>query len=114
MSTAQIHHIFPKNYLVKNDIDRSDYNKVANFAYLRDDINIKIADREPAVYISMVKEYKGAFGSDISNINELKQNFNDNAIPQLLEEATYQDFQEFMKQRRLLMSQIVKEYFSTL
>jgi hypothetical protein len=114
MSTAQVHHIFPKNYLVKNGIDRSDYNKIANFAYLRDDINIKIADREPAVYISKVNEYDGAFGSDISNSGELKQNFNDNAIPQLLEEATYQDFQEFMKQRRLLMSQIVKEYFSTL
>lgn len=114
MTTAQIHHIFPKNYLVKNGVDRTDYNRVANFAYLRDDINVKVSDLEPAQYMAKVQEYVGEYGSDIVNQELLNQNLKDNAIPELLLVATYKDFFEFMDQRRILMAQLVKRYYETL
>ncbi len=114
MTTAQVHHIFPKNYLVKHGVERSDYNKIANFVYLRDDINIKVSDLEPAQYMSKVKEYKGAFGSDITSDAELADNLASNAIPSALLTATHVNFFEFMEERRKLMALLVKEYYETL
>lgn len=111
MTTAQVHHVFPKNYLVKNGIERSDYNKIANFVYLRDDINVKISDLEPAKYIAKIQEYRGVFGSDIASDDQLFMNLDDNAIPRSLVGSTYQDFYHFMDERRQLMAQIVKEYY---
>lgn len=114
MTTAQVHHVFPKNYLVKNGIGRSDYNKIANFVYLRDDINIKVSDHEPAEYMSKVKEYKGAYGSDVTSDGQLDSNLADNAIPKLLLTSTHNDFIEFMEQRRKLMALLIKEYYEAL
>jgi hypothetical protein len=114
MTTAQVHHIFPKNYLVTNGIERNDYNKVANFVYLRDDINIKVSDLEPAHYMTQIKKYGGAFGSDIVSDEQLEKNFIDNAIPRQLITATHADFFEFMDERRKLMAQVVKKYYETL
>ena len=104
----------PKNYLVKHGIERSDYNKIANFVYLRDDINIKVSDLEPADYMAKVKERKGAFGSDITSDTGLADNLASNAIPKSLVDATHEDFFEFMEQRRKLMSLLVKEYYESL
>lgn len=114
MTTAQVHHVFPKNYLIKHGVDRSDYNKIANFVYLRDDINIKVSDLEPAIYMAKAKEYKGAFGSDIMSDSELANNLHSNAIPESLISATHEDFIDFMEERRKLMALIVKEFYETL
>lgn len=114
MTTAQVHHVFPKNYLVKHGIERSDYNKIANFVYLRDDINIKVSDLEPKQYMAKVTQYSGSFGSDVSSDDLLAKNLKDSALPELLCEATYEDFFDFMVERRKLMALIVKEYYETL
>lgn len=114
MTTAQIHHVFPKNYLVQHNIERSDYNKIANFVHLRDDINVKVSDLEPARYIEKIKRYNGGFGSDISSDEALSKNLLDNAVPITIISATHTDFFDFMSERRKLMAQIVKEYYETL
>lgn len=114
MTTAQVHHVFPKNYLVKNGYGRYDYNKIANFVHLRDDINIKVSDLEPAKYMSMIKEYKGAFGSDINSDEDLISNLKSNAIPELFIGATHEGFFAFMDERRKLMALTVKEYYEKL
>ncbi len=114
MTTAQVHHVFPKNYLVKHGVERSDYNKIANFVYLRDDINIKVSDLEPAVYMEKVKEYNGAYGSDLLSDKELSENLSNNAIPESLVTATHEDFFDFMEERRKLMAVLVKDYYESL
>ena len=114
MTTAQIHHIFPKNYLVANKIERSDYNKIANFVYLRDDINVKVSDLAPIKYMEQIKKYNGAFGSDITSADLLEKNLQESAIPGSLVDSTYEDFFDFMEARRALMAQTVKEYYETL
>ena len=114
MTTAQVHHVFPKNYLVKHGVERSDYNKIANFVYLRDDINIKVSDLEPAQYLTRIKQYNGAFGSDISSDQMLEQNLKDNALPSTLITATHEDFLDFMEERRKHMALLVKEYYEAL
>ena len=114
MTTAQVHHVFPKNYLAKNGIDKTDYNKIANFVYLRDDINIKVSDLEPAQYMARIKEYKGTFGSDIKNEGMLDKNLKDNSLPKSLINSTYKEFFEFMEARRKLMANAIKQYYDTL
>ena len=48
--SGDIHHIVPKNYLVKNGVvDRGDYNQIANFALAETPINIAIKDDAPGV-----------------------------------------------------------------
>ncbi len=45
---GDIHHVVPKNYLVKHGVnDRSSYNQIANYALTETPINIGIKDRAP-------------------------------------------------------------------
>lgn len=45
---GDVHHIFPKQYLINNGIkDKSKYNQVANFTYLDTPTNIAVSDAEP-------------------------------------------------------------------
>lgn len=47
---GDIHHIFPKDYLKKNGIKRSEYSQVANFDYTQSEVNIRIGNRSPKDY----------------------------------------------------------------
>jgi hypothetical protein len=47
---ADIHHIFPCNFLKKQGLTRGKYNQIANFVYLQQEVNIKIRDRAPVDY----------------------------------------------------------------
>lgn len=49
---GDIHHIFPKQYLVDNGYDKHEYNQVANYAYLDTPINIKIGKKSPKEYLN--------------------------------------------------------------
>lgn len=114
MRTAEIHHIFPKAYLSKHGIDKSLYDKTANFTYLHKDLNIAVSDAEPALYMTKVREFSGEYGSDIVSDEMLEQNLSENAIPRLLLNATYHDFEKFMAERRVLMAGVVKKYYESL
>lgn len=115
LSTGDIHHIFPKNYLVKNGYDKTQYNRIANFVYLRNDINISISDRSPADYINAILDGgPGTFHSSIKNRESMIENFHENAIPELLFNAEADDFEEFMEQRRKLMAKMIRQYYEEL
>jgi hypothetical protein len=115
LATDDIHHIFPKNYLVKKGYDKSQYNKIANFVHLRNDINISIGDKEPKEYTSNILENgSGKYHSDIENKTQLLKNFSDNAIPEVLLQATAEDFDEFLNERRKLMAEVIREYYYSL
>ncbi len=52
---GDIHHVVPKNYLIKQGLnDRSDYNQIANFALTETPINIAIKDKAPGDYMSLI------------------------------------------------------------
>jgi hypothetical protein len=64
---GDIHHLFPKKYLMKNGItNKSMYNQIANYTYLQTEINIKISDNAPKEYMSVVMNQletgKGIYG----------------------------------------------------
>lgn len=114
LATDDIHHIFPKNYLVKHGYDKSKYNRIANFVHLRNDINISVSDLAPREYLGDILSGKNNHHSDIVNEAEMVNNFEDNAIPKILLQAEVDDYDEFLRQRQVLMAEMVREYYKTL
>ena len=114
LATDDIHHIFPKNYLVKHGYDKSNYNRIANFVHLRNDINISVSDLAPREYLGDILSGGNNHHSDIVNEAEMINNFEDNAIPKILLQAEVDDYDEFLRQRQVLMAEMVREYYKTL
>ena len=114
LATDDIHHIFPKNYLVKHGYDKLKYNRIANFVHLRNDINISVSDLAPREYLGDILSGGNNHHSDIVNEAEMINNFEDNAIPKILLQAEVDDYDEFLRQRQVLMAEMVREYYKTL
>lgn len=114
LATDDIHHIFPKNYLVKHGYDKSKYNRIANFVHLRNDINISVSDLAPREYLGDILSGGNNHHSDIVNEAEMINNFEDNAVPKILLQAEVDDYDEFLQQRQVLMAEMVREYYKTL
>jgi hypothetical protein len=55
LQTLQVHHIFPKKVLYKNQYDRPEVNGIANFTFLTQSANLWILDREPEEYFPEVE-----------------------------------------------------------
>lgn len=115
---GDIHHLFPKKYLMKNGItNKSLYNQIANYAYLQTEINIKISDDAPNEYMSVVlgqiETGQGVYGG-ITNMAELKKNLEMNCIPEGFESMTIDDYPRFLDTRRKLMAKKIKAYYESL
>lgn len=116
--SGDVHHIFPKAYLKKSGIDlKSRYNQVANFTYLDTQVNKAVGDDAPNVYFGKVLEQCDkqtiAFGN-ISNCNALNANLNENAIPEEVVEMTFEDYDDFLAKRRVLMAKLIERYYKQL
>ena len=98
------HHIFPKHYLekigYKNDRDR---NQIANFTYLDYATNIENRDAPPSDYVT---RYRAKLGEDA-----YKRACEQNALPANFETLEYP---EFLRQRRMLMSKIIRKAYEKL
>lgn len=114
LATDDIHHIFPKNYLVKHGYDKSKYNRIANFVHLRNDINISVSDLAPREYLGDILSGGNNHHSDIVNEAEMVNNFEDNAVPKILLQAEADDYDEFLQQRQRLMAEMVRDYYKGL
>ena len=98
------HHIFPKHYLEKIGYDNDrDRNQIANFTYLDYATNIDISDAPPAEYVGRYKEKLGEEGYKLA--------CEQNALPKNFENLEYT---EFIAQRRMLMSKIIKKAYDEL
>lgn len=115
---GDVHHIFPKEYLKKNGFnDRWKYNQVANYAYLDTGVNISIGMKAPDEYFSMALEQCSTGEISVGTIID-QQSFYDNleinCIPKEITGMTAADYPEFLKQRRIMMAQKIKEYYYSL
>lgn len=115
---GDIHHIFPKKYLQTNGVNnRKDYNQIANYVYTQSEINIKIKDNAPCVYMDLMK--KQIAGGDLSyggitTEDDLKRNLAENCVPEEFIEMDIWGFPAFLEKRRFLMAQFVKKYYEAL
>nr|WP_242703888.1 DUF262 domain-containing protein [Enterococcus sp. 669A] len=115
MKTAQIHHVFPKAYLVKHGYShKSMYNKLANYVYLHDQINNKISDRSPREYFSEIQKYDNAYSNEMKSAEELGNNLMENDIPLDLTEGEVAFYPNFLKERQNLMALKIRQYYKKL
>lgn len=94
------HHLFPIKYLQGLGYNRNQINQIANYAYIDWKDNMEILDESPASYYPEIIKNM--------NPNEVLKMEKENALPHGWERMNYEDF---LKQRRVLMAQIIKNGF---
>lgn len=114
---GDIHHLFPKDYLSKNGLDRSKYNQIANYVYMQSEVNIKVGNKSPKNYFELIKvqiKEKNQLVSGIWTEKELLENLKMNCIPTEIMEMNIDNYPDFLSLRRRLMAQKIKEYYHSL
>jgi len=114
---GDIHHLFPKHYLTNHGVSQAQYNQIANYVFLQQEINIRIGDDAPAVYMTEVYnqcETKQPVYGGITDVEVLKENLKQNCIPEGFEEMRIEDYEEFLQKRRLLMAEKIRAYYFAL
>lgn len=115
---GEVHHIFPKQYLIKNGWkEKSKYNQIANYTYLDTQVNKAISDDAPHVYfnkvLSQCQTGEPAYGN-ILDRETLRLNMGQNCIPECIFAMAHDNYDEFLSERRKLMAQKIKEYYYSL
>lgn len=99
-SAIDKHHLFPKEYLGRIGItDDRERNQIANYAILDYQTNISISDDPPADY---VPKYRTKLGEGFN------RSCADNAVPSNYDSI---DYATFLKERRILMAQKIREAY---
>jgi hypothetical protein len=111
---GDIHHLFPKNFLKQQGLNRNQYNQVANLVYVQQEVNIKIGDKAPQDYLKTVYEQclnKTAHYGVITEEADLISNLTANCLPVSLEDYQVEAYNEFLEKRRMLMADKIKRYY---
>lgn len=101
LSRLEVHHIFPKSLLYKNNYERQDVNALANFTFLTQETNLKITDRDPAEYLEeFAAKNPGAIES--------------HWIPMDRDLWRVENYQDFLAERRQLLADAANEFLDSL
>lgn len=114
---GDIHHLFPKDYLKKNGLDRSKYNQIANYVYMQSEINIKVGNKPPKDYFEVITTQLQDNNKQVSGLSthqELLNNLQMNAVPSDIMQMSIDDYNDFLSLRRKLMATKIKEYYHSL
>ncbi len=114
---GDVHHVFPKAYLKKNNFEKQMYNQDANYAYLDTQVNKSIGEKSPNVYFKQAFEQcetKEIQCGSIVDLDKLKENLKANCIPDGIENMDAGNYEEFLAERRKLMALKIKEYYYNL
>jgi len=96
MSKLEVHHIFPKAQLYKQQYKRAEVNALANFCFLTKETNLKISDLLPEDYFPEVeKNHPGALASQW--------------IPDDPTLWKIENFRQFLEERKILLSNEVNK-----
>lgn len=114
---GDVHHIFPKKYLVDHGFERTQYNQTANYAYLDTPVNISIGKKAPKDYFSAALAQCGSDKAETGSIIDekvLRENLATNCIPEDVFEMDYTRYDEFLEKRRVLMAAKIRKYYESL
>lgn len=114
---GDIHHLFPKDYLKKNGLDRSKYNQIANYVYMQSEINIKVGNKPPKDYFEVLTTQMLNGNQQVSgllNEQQLLDNLKMNCVPTEIQQMSIDDYNDFLTLRRKLMAGKIKEYYHSL
>jgi len=97
----QLHHIFPKALLYRNEYEKSEVNALANFTFLTQETNIRVSDRDP-------EEYFAEFEDKNPGIVE------SHWIPMDRELWKVENYKDFLEKRRELLAEAANKFLSEL
>lgn len=114
---GDVHHVFPKQYLINNGYPKNLYNQDGNYAYLDRPVNESIGKKAPKEYfqeaLSQCKSKHAVCGSIIDE-EQLYKNLAMNCIPTDVFTMDYQDYPRFLEERRSLMADKIRRYYESL
>lgn len=115
---GDVHHIFPKQYLVENHFDKSQYNQNANFVFLDRPVNISVGKKAPNIYLKEAKQRCTNGDTEqtglINDIDKFYANLEANCIPVEAIEMDHTSYNEFLEKRRKMMAVKIKKYYYSL
>jgi hypothetical protein len=114
---GDIHHLFPKDYLKRNGLDRSKYNQIANYVYMQSEINIKVGNKPPKDYFEVITKQMLEQNQQVSGLateQQLLDNLKMNCVPAEIMQMSIDDYNDFLTLRRKLMATKIKEYYFAL
>lgn len=117
LNRSDVHHVYPRNYLKKQGLSKGRYNQIANFVLAQSEINIAIGDKAPETYFAdLAKQCTGGakkYGG-ITEHTELRANLQMSCLPESLIDGVILDYDDFLEERRKLMSLKIKTWFEAL
>ncbi len=114
---GDIHHIFSKGYLKKFGLKRGQYNQIANYVYMQSEINIKVGNQAPNKYFQELLDQCNGGELKYGGINDLitlENNLDMNCIPKSVYDFDIDSYDEFLKERRILMARKIRDYYISL
>ncbi len=117
MNRADVHHLFPRNYLKQKGLQRGQYNQIANYAIAQSEINIAIGDKPPKVYFATLLDQVTGGPKKLGGITDQQQlldNLRAHCIPEDVFNSMADDYGEFLIERRKLMAFKIRDYFNLL
>lgn len=115
---GDVHHIFPKQYLIENHFDKSQYNQNANFVFLDRPVNISVGKKAPNIYLKEAKQRCTNGDTEqtglINDIDKFYANLEANCIPVEAIEMDHTSYNEFLEKRRKIMAVKIKKYYYSL
>lgn len=117
LNRADVHHVYPRQYLKGQNLAKGMYNQIANYVIAQSEINIAIGAKAPIIYFDElseqcnggVKKYGG-----ITDKEEMAANLAVNCIPAAMLDGDIKDFSGFLEERRKLMALKIKTWFEVL
>jgi len=114
---GDIHHLFPRDFLKKNGLERGKYNQIANYVYMQSEINIKVGNKPPKEYFELINKQMAEDNrlvSGLSSQGELLDNLKACCIPESIMTMGIEDYNDFLIERRKLMALKIKDYYFSL
>jgi hypothetical protein len=114
---GDIHHLFPKDYIRKTFPSQSDYNQIANFVYLQQEINVKVSNKSPKQYfeeiLNQIKTGDFKYGN-LTSEESFYSNLEKHCIPKEIINMESGDYLDFLVSRRKLMAKKIEKYYKSL
>ena len=114
---GDVHHVFPKQYLINNHYSKNQYNQDGNYAYLDRPVNESIGKKAPKDYFNIALKQcqtKVAECGSIIDEVQLYNNLADNCIPNDVFEMGHEQYGLFLEKRRILMAKKIRKYYESL
>lgn len=114
---GDVHHLFPKKYLMNNNYAQKAYNQVANYVHTEQATNIKIGMAAPTDYMLKVIDEVNNGSRTLTTLDSetvLWENLKENDIPLLINDCDHTSYNEFLRRRRQLMANKIKTFYESL